>query len=120
MKKLLVVALLAISFVGMSEARRCCKKKMSCETKCETPCVKKSVCCIPAPCIVGCENTRNEGCMPDICGVVPARVDVIKHVHTDVSYSCAGNDCAAPATPEQVEFFRSIGSVPEGCTNGNF
>lgn len=114
MKKLLVVALLAASIVSIADARcgknRCAPKKSECE-----PCVKTQ--CIRPACIVGVDSTCDEGCMPDQCGAVPARRNVLKHVHTSVSYSCAPLEgCAVPATEEQVQAWKDMGSIPDTTT----
>ena len=112
MKKLLLVALVAISGFSMVEARRGCSSGR-CETSsCEPKCVKpEPVCCIRQPHIVGCTQTYDEGPKPDVCGAVPAPRDIEKHVHTSISYSCVDNPCAAPITEDQLNFFKSIGSV---------
>lgn len=115
MKKLLLVALVAVSVVGLADAR-CGKKSMSCATSCE-PKSEAKACCIPAPRVVDCVTNVCEGEKPDLCGVVPAPRNVIKHVDTQITYSCAPLEgCAVPATEEQVEMFRQNGSVrPTTC-----
>lgn len=114
MKKLLLVALVAVSVVGLADARSCGKGR--CETSCEPKCAPKA-CCIPAPRVVDCVSNVCEGEKPDLCGVIPAPRNVIKHVDTQITYSCAPLEgCAVPATEEQVEMFRQNGSVrPTTC-----
>lgn len=108
MKKLLVVALVAVSVVGLADAR--CGRNSCAPVACE----KRSSCCIPAPRVIDCVSNMCEGAMPDICGVVPAPRNVIKHIDTQITYSCAPLEgCAVPATAEQVEMFRANGSVRE-------
>lgn len=110
MKKLLMVALIATSFVGMVEAGRCGKN--NCERPCEQKCNKP---CIPAACIVGCENTMCEGEKPQLCALVPARVNVIKHVDTNISYSCADRPaCSVIPSADQVNELVDAGIVPAG------
>lgn len=114
MKRLLVVALFAASLVGIADARcgrkdNCCPKKRSCEQRCEQ---KK---CIRPACIVGCENSHCEGEMPQLCALEPARVDVIKHVDTNVWYTCAERGpCQVIPTQAQVDALIAEGSLPEG------
>lgn len=112
MKKLLLVALVAVSAFSLADAR--CRK--SCETSCEPKCAPKA-CCIPAPRVVDCVSNVCEGEKPDICGVIPAPQNIIKHVDTQITYTCAPLEgCAVPATEEQVEMFRQNGSVrPTTC-----
>ncbi len=114
MKKLLIVALVAASFVGIAQARcgrnnnDCCPKK-ECKQRCEP---KK---CIRAACIVGCETSQCEGDKPQICSLEPARVDVIKHVDTNVFYTCADRGpCQVVPTDAQVAELIADGSLPEG------
>jgi hypothetical protein len=116
MKKLLLVALVAFAGFNMVEARRGCSTNR-CETSCEPKCEVKKACCIPAPRVVDCVSSVCEGEKPDLCGVIPAPRNVIKHVDTQITYTCAPLEgCAVPATEEQVEMFRQNGSVrPTTC-----
>ncbi len=112
MKKLLVVALLAASVVGMAEARcgskGCYPKKKACRTECPKRCIR------PA-CIVDCETSVCEGEMPQLCALEPARVDVIKHVDTNIFYTCADRGpCQVIPTQAQVDALIAEGSLPEG------
>lgn len=127
MKKLLIIALVAISAVSIADARKRCGTK-SCAApmrecapkKCAPRCVEKVNCIRPA-CVVGCENSFCEGEKPSICALEPARVDVIKHVDTNVWYDCAPKkDCQVIPTQEQVDALIAQGSVPAGtepCTH---
>jgi hypothetical protein len=119
MKKLLVVALLAASFVGMAEARRCGR---SCAPVCAPVCAPK---CAPAQCIgpariceVTYSNDCSEGEQPDLCYLVPARRNINKHVHRSehITYTCGDKPaCAVEPTPQQVEELRNAGSIPSTC-----
>lgn len=113
MKKLLLVALLAASFVGLAEARRCSRV---CPPK---PCVQKSTCIGPARiCDVTYSNDCSEGEMPDICYLVPARRHINKHVHRTehVTYSCADKPaCAVEPTAQQIQELRNSEAIPATC-----
>ncbi len=112
MKKLLIVALLAASVAGIAEAR--CGRNNDCCPKqsCRTECPKK---CIRPACIVGCETSQCEGDKPQICALVPDRVDVIKHVDTNVFYTCAERGpCSVVPTQAQVDALIGEGFLEKG------
>ncbi len=116
MKKLLVVALLAASFVGMSEARRCGRV---CKTECAPVCEAKAECIGPARI---CETTyscdKSEDCKPVLCAVVPQTRHLDKHVHRTehVSYSCKPlQGCEQRPSEEQLAFWIKNGNIPGDC-----
>lgn len=117
MMKKLMIALVAISCIGSVDARSCSNGKKACkEVVCREvanePC---HIPCIRPVCVVKCETSYCEGDKPSICALEPARVDVIKHVDTNVWYSCADKkECQVVPTQEQVDYLISIGSVPKG------
>ena len=110
MKKLLIVALLAASVMGIAEARcgsnGCCPKR-----ECAPKCAPKS--CLRGPCIVGTESSCCEGPQDQLCALEPARVDLIKHVNTSINYTCAGlTGCQVKPTQAQVDQLIQNGDVP--------
>ncbi len=116
MKKLLVVALLAASFVSMSEARRCGRV---CKTECAPVCEAKAECIAPARiCDVTYSCDKSEDCKPELCAVVPQTRHLDKHVHRTehVSYSCRPlTGCEQPPSEEQLNAWRLSGKISKTC-----
>ena len=113
MKKLLVIALLSASLVGIAEARRRCGSN-SCAPKCEVKCEQRGY-CIGAPCIVDTVCSSCEGPRPSLCALTPARVDLVKHVDTQTHYTCAPlKECQVKPEQWQVDQLISEGHLAEG------
>lgn len=112
---LLVVALVAAAVVSNADARNCSKRR-NCATQCETKCAPKCEqvkCCIPAPHIVDCVTNVCEGEIPQLCSLKPARVNAIKHVDTNIYYTCAERGpCEVIPTQAQVDALIGMGAVP--------
>lgn len=122
MKKFLLVALMAAMVAGTAEAGRRCGKRNNdcCETKCEVECAPVKKCCIRAPRIVGCtySDDNSEGQKPDVCYLIPAPLEIEKHVHRTchTSYSCVPNDCGVKPTAEQLQQLQAEGSIRSTTT----
>lgn len=122
MKKLLMLTLAAVLFVGAAEARhRGCCKPTNCAVECEPKCAPKRSNCIGTPRVVECTYSNNcvEGIKPDVCYLVPAERHIKKHtdVQTTVTYSCADAPCCSVVpTEEQLEQLRNEGAIRETCT----
>ena len=107
MKKLLIVALLAASVVGIAEARYGRNNNDCCPKKCEKVCAPRN--CLRGPCIVGCDTCEGE--KPQLCALAPARVDLIQH--NMVTYTCADiGPCQVKPTQAQVDQLIANGDVP--------
>ncbi len=116
MKKMLLVVALAAAVVSIADAR-CGRRNNSCATKCETQCAPKcetqQKCCIPSPVIVDCVTNVCEGEIPQLCSLKPARVNAVKHVDTNIYYSCAERGpCEVIPTQAQVDALIGMGAVP--------
>ncbi len=116
MKKLLTVALLAASFVGMADARRCGRV---CKTECAPVCEVKADCIAPARiCDVTYSCDKSEEDKPELCSVIPQTRNINKHVHRTehVSYSCRPlTGCEQPPSAEQLEAWRASGKISQTC-----
>lgn len=116
MKKLLLVAL-ALGVVAGAEAKlfggsRCSNGGCSRKERTEERCAKS---CLRPACVVKCENNTCEAEMPNLCALTPARVDVIKHVDTNIYYTCAPlGPCQVAPTDEQVKQLIEQGDLPAG------
>lgn len=119
MKKLLLVALVAVSGFSMVEARRGGCRSMSCETKtCAPVCEPKQCapkCCIGEPVIVCSTVSETCGEMPQLCSLKPVRVHVNKHTDIIHTFSCAERGpCEVIPTQAQVDALVEMGAVPAG------
>lgn len=119
MKKLLLVALVAVSGFNMVEARRGGCSMNSCAPVCETntcaPKCEQQKCCIGAPVIVC--RTVEESCgeMPQLCSLKPVRVHVNEHTQIIKTFSCAERGpCEVIPTQAQVDALVDMGAVPAG------
>ncbi len=114
MKKLLLVALVAASFVGMVEARHCRKNK--CEV--EKSCGNQS--CLPPSCVVERTCNRCEAPKPNFCYLKPAPARLAEHTETTVTYSClpCNDSCCVKATSDQLNQLIDAGAVLEGTQCG--
>lgn len=114
MKKLLLVALVAVSVVGLADAR--CGRRSSCETNaCAPKCEQKSSCCIGSPVVVCSTVSETCGEMPQLCSLKPVRVHVNKHTDIIHTFSCAERGpCEVIPTQAQVDALVEMGAVPAG------
>jgi hypothetical protein len=112
MKKLLAVAMLLATVAGVEAV--CGKGRSRNCSPCKTEvreCAPKN--CLRPACVIDCVSNTCEGEKPQLCALEPARVDIIKHVDTNIYYTCAGpKGCQVVPTQEQVDQLIAGGHIP--------